>query len=49
MTTNVFNPLDPYTISLAAFVLVAINTCIDLNSKLIELGSSVDNVSRGRL
>lgn len=46
---SLFNPLDPYTISLVTFILVTINSCIDLNYRLLELGSAVDNVSRGRL
>lgn len=45
----VFNPLDHYVVSLITFLLVTINSCIDLNGRLIELGSAVDNVSRGRL
>lgn len=49
MDSSVYNPLDPYTISLVTFILVTINSCIDINYRLIELGSMVDNVSRGRL
>lgn len=41
--------LDSYAISLAVFLLVTINVCIDQNYRLLELGAAVDNVSRGRL
>lgn len=41
--------LDPYAISLMLFILVTINTCVDLNFRLIEMGTTVNNVSRGRL
>lgn len=41
--------ISQYEISLATFILVTINSCIDLNFRLMELGSAVDNVSRGRL
>uniref|UniRef100_A0A6C0BGI5 Uncharacterized protein n=1 Tax=viral metagenome TaxID=1070528 RepID=A0A6C0BGI5_9ZZZZ len=40
---------DPYTISLLLFTLVTINACIDVNTRLIELGSLNTYISRGRL
>lgn len=43
------NPMQPFVISLLAFVLVSINTLLDLYNRLIELGTSDDNLSRTRL
>lgn len=47
-----FSPLavlDPYMVSLITFCLVTINTLIEVNYRLIELGAAVNDVSRGRL
>jgi hypothetical protein len=41
--------IDPYLISMLVFILVSVNTCVDLNTRLIELGSTTNNISKTRL
>lgn len=43
------SPLQPFIISLFAFILVSINTLLDVYTRLIALGTSEDNLSRPRL
>lgn len=41
--------IDPYMVSMFIFILMTINTCVDLNTRLIELGSTTNNITPQRL